>query len=74
MSELSNPKNDDDKNYILRRALLLRSLCKRKFGFNEDATAPVSPNIIRAMLHLPSRSQLSLHVDADAFIKLVLDN
>jgi len=92
-----NPKDSDDKNYILRRALLLRSLCER------NNIASVSPNIIRAMLRvpeykhgarsmeaildmsridgntwepvsLPSRSQLSLHVDADAFIKLVLGN
>jgi len=95
-----NLVNDDDKNYIIRRALLLRSLCERKLKFNEN-TAPVSEKIIHAMLHvpeykhgarsmeaildmsridgnswepvsLPSRSQLSLHVDADAFIKLVL--
>jgi len=92
-----NPKNDNDKNYILRRALLLRSLCER------NNIASVSPSIIRAMLHvpeykhgarsmeaildmsridgnawepvsLPSRSQLSLHVDAEAFIRLVLGN
>jgi len=92
-----NPKDDNDKNYILRRALLLRSLCER------NNIASVSPNIIHAMLHvqkyehgarsmeaildmsridgnawepvsLPSRSQLSLHVDADDFIKLVLGN
>ena len=96
-----NPKNDKDKNYILRRALLLRSLCERNFKF--ENIAPVSKNIIHAMLNvpeykhgarsmeaildmsringnswepvsLPSHSQLSLHVDADAFIKLVLSN
>jgi len=95
-----NPKNAGDKNYILRRALLLRSLCERKLKFNESI-APVSADIIRAMLlipkykhgarsmeaildmsridgntwepvSLPSHSQLALHVDADAFIKLVL--
>ena len=96
-----NPKNSNDKNYILRRALLLRSLCERNFKF--ENIAPVSKNIIHAMLNvpeykhgarsmeaildmsringnswepvsLPSHSQLSLHVDADAFIKLVLSN
>jgi len=95
-----NKTSDGDRNYILRRALLLRSLCERKLRFNENI-APVSASIIRAMLHvpeykhgarsmeaildmsrmegnswepvsLPSHSQLSLHVDADAFIKLVL--
>jgi hypothetical protein len=96
-----NPQNSEDKNFILRRALLLRSLCERRLKFNENE-APVSPNIIHAMLNvpqykngarsmeaildmsriegsswepvsLPSHSQLSLHVDADAFIKLVLE-
>jgi len=91
-----NPRNDNDKNYILRRALLLRSLCARKLK-SPDA---VSPSIIKAMLNvpkfhhgarsmeaildmsriengvwepaaLPFHSQLALHVDADAFIKLV---
>jgi len=95
-----NKKSGGDRNYILRRALLLRSLCERKLRFNENI-APVSASIIRAMLHvpeykhgarsmeaildmsrmegnswepvsLPSHSQLSLHIDADAFIKLVL--
>jgi hypothetical protein len=95
-----NPKDGDDKNYILRRALLLRSLCERKLDIRKGV-APVSRNIIRAMLlvpeyrhgarsmeaildmsrlegnawepvSLPFHGQLSLHVDADAFIKLVL--
>jgi len=95
-----NQINEGDKNYILRRALLLRGLCERKLKFNENI-APVSADIINAMLHvpeykhgarsmeaiidmsridgnswepasLPSHSQLSLHVDADAFIDLVL--
>jgi len=95
-----NPKDGSDKNYILRRALLLRSLCERKLSIKKGV-APVSKNIIWAMLlvpqykhgarsmeaildmsrpegnvwepvSLPHYSQLSLHVDADAFIKLVL--
>jgi hypothetical protein len=95
-----NPKDGDDKNYMLRRALLLRSLCERKLDVTKGK-APISPNIIWAMLlvpeykhgarsmeaildmsrlegnvwepvSLPFYSQLSLHVDADAFIKLVL--
>ncbi|MCL1872599.1 MAG: RyR domain-containing protein [Clostridiales bacterium] len=95
-----NPKDKDDKNYILRRALLLRSLCERKFKM-KNGIAPVSKNIIWAMLlvpeykhgarsmeailemsrlegnvwepvSLPFYSQLDLHVDAAAFIKLVL--
>ena len=97
-----NPKDYNDQNYILRRALLLRSLCQRKFKFSDDAAAPISPGIINAMLQipeykhgarsmeaildmsriegnswepvsLPSHSQLSLHVDANAFINLVLN-
>ena len=96
-----NPKDETDNNYILRRALLLRSLCERKLGIRIGGKAPVSPNIVWAMLlvpaykhgarsmeaildmsrlegnvwepvSLPFYSQLSLHVDADAFIKLVL--
>jgi hypothetical protein len=95
-----NPKDENDKNYILRRALLLRSLCERKLSLKKGAL-PVSKNIIWAMLlvpkykhgarsmeaildmsrlegnvwepaSLPFYSQLALHVDADAFIKLVL--
>jgi len=95
-----NQINSGDKNFILRRALLLRGLCERKLKFNENI-APVSADIINAMLHvpvykhgarsmeaiidmsridgnswepasLPSHAQLSLHVDADAFIDLVL--
>jgi len=95
-----NPRNENDKNYILRRALLLRSLCERKLNLKKGE-APISPDILWAMLlvpkykhgarsmeaildmsrvesnkwepvSLPFHSQLSLHVDADAFIKLVL--
>jgi len=94
-----NQKDENDKNYILRRALLLRSLCERKLNMKKGT--PISPNILWAMLlvpkykhgarsmeaildmsriegnvwepvSLPFYSQLSLHVDADAFIKLVL--
>lgn len=95
-----NPKDELDTNYILRRALLLRSLCERKLKLDKGAV-PVSKNIIWGMLlvpeykhgarsmeaildmsrlennvwepvSLPFHSQLSLHVDADAFVKLVL--
>jgi hypothetical protein len=95
-----NQKDPNDNNYILRRALLLRSLCERKLDM-KHGRAPISPNIIWAMLlvpnykhgarsmeaildmsrlegnvwepvSLPFYSQLSLHVDADAFIRLVL--
>ena len=96
-----NPKYNDDKNYILRRALLLRGLCERdKRLAMKDGKAPISPAIIRAMLKvpeykhgarsmeaildmsriedgifepaaLPFHSQLALHVDADAFLRLV---
>lgn len=95
-----NPVNDDDKNYILRRALLLRSLCGRKLKMKKGEVR-INKNVLQAMLlvpkykhgarsmeaildmsnlennvwepaSLPFCSQLSLHVDADAFIKLVL--
>jgi len=91
-----NAKDENDKNHILRRALLLRSLVQR------HGISAVSSKIIHALLHvpeykhgarsmeaildmsridgsvwepvsLPSHSQLSLHVDAEAFVKLVLE-
>jgi hypothetical protein len=96
-----NQANEKDKNYILRRALLLRSLCERKLKIEKGKDAPINKNVLWAMLlvpkykhgarsmeaildmsriegnvwepvSLPFYSQLSLHVDADAFIKLVL--
>jgi len=96
-----NQTSAEDKNYILRRALLLRSLCERKLKTKKGEDTPISKNVLWAMLlvpkykhgarsmeaildmsriegnawepvSLPFYSQLSLHVDADAFIKLVL--
>ena len=96
-----NQQNENDKNYILRRALLLRSLCERKMKLKKDEETQISKNILWAMLlvpaykhgarsmeaifdmssiigknweaaDLPFHSQLSLHVDAEAFIRLVL--
>jgi hypothetical protein len=96
-----NRQHDNDKNYMLRRALLLRSLCERKMKLQKDAETQINENILWAMLliptykygarsmesifdmsringkqweaaDLPFHSQLSLHVDAEAFIKLVL--
>ena len=100
-----NPKDEDwggsDDNYLLRRALLLRSLCSRKLDMTKQP-APINTGIIRAMLlvpkfkhgarsmeavfnmsrleggawepaALPSQAQLALHLDANAFIKLVLE-
>ena len=98
-----NPKNRDDQNHVLRRALLLRSLCQRERRLTMKGGAmPVSPGIIQAMLMvpefkhgarsmeaildmsrieggvwepaaLPFHTQLALHVDADAFLRLVAD-
>ena len=94
-----NQNSSGDRNYILRRALLLRSLLERKL--NAKGAMPISPDVLRAMLlvpkykhgarsmeaildmshiasaswdpaSLPFYTQLSLHVDADAFIRLVL--
>jgi len=42
-----NPRSSDDKNYILRRALLLRSFCER-FGISY-----IDDNVLRAMLLVP---------------------
>jgi hypothetical protein len=95
-----NRLSEDDDNYILRRALLLRSLMERKPALR-GSSAPVNDNVLRAMLlapkykhgarsveaildmsriegaswdpaSLPFYTQLSFHVDADAFIRLVL--
>ena len=95
-----NPIDVDDKNYILRRALLLRSMCERKFKLVGDQHF-IDESVLRAMLlvpeyrhgarsmesildmsriegrvwepaSLPFSAQLALHVDADAFIRLVL--
>jgi len=95
-----NPGNENDFNYMLRRALLLRSMCERKLDMTKEKT-PIHSGIIRAMLlvpmykhgarsmeaifnmsrltdgvlepaSLPSKAQLSLHVDAEAFIGLVM--
>jgi len=98
-----NAKSENDKNFILRRALLLRNLCERKLGMlGRDGVAPVSPAVIRALLlvpefkhgarsmeaildmsrikngvwepsALPSKTQLALHVDSQAFLMLLND-
>jgi hypothetical protein len=94
-----NPVYENDKNYLLRRAILLRSLCQRKLNVKDPAF--IDDNLLHAMLvigqyrhgarsmdaildmsriegnsfapvSLPFYSQLALHVDADAFIRLVL--
>jgi hypothetical protein len=96
-----NQQNENDQNYMLRRALLLRSLCERKMKLGKDKETQVNKNILWTMLYipvykygarsmesifdmsringtqweaadLPFHSQLSLHVDADVFIRLVL--
>jgi len=96
-----NPADNGDSSYILRRALLLRDLCKQKLPV-KAGRIPISTDVLRAMLlvpkykHgarsmeaildmsrtdgaglepalLPSHAQLSLHVDADAFLRLVLN-
>jgi hypothetical protein len=95
-----NPASDQDRNFLLRRALLLRSLLERKLGAC-SGRALIAPDVLHAMLHVPTYrhgarsmesildmsqvrggswepaalpfyTQLSLHVDADAFIGLVL--
>ncbi|MDR1130810.1 MAG: hypothetical protein LBL15_00130 [Oscillospiraceae bacterium] len=95
-----NPASDGDQSFLLRRALLLRSLLERKLNI-KSGRIPISGNVLHAMLHvpkykhgarsmeaildmsriqgvswepaaLPFYTQLSLHVDAGAFIRLVL--
>lgn len=48
-----NKKDEDDVNFILRRALLLRSIITRKLKIGADGKLPVSDNILHAMLHVP---------------------
>ena len=95
-----NPAGEADTNYVLRRALLLRSLAERKLKLGPSTPAPISPEVVWAMLlvpkyshgarsmetimdmsridgawtpaALPSESQLALHVDAGAFLRLIL--
>jgi hypothetical protein len=96
-----NRQNETDKNYMLRRALLLRSLCERKMKLGKDKETQINETILWAMLliptykygarsmesifdmsringkqwetaDLPFHAQLSLHVDAEVFIRLVL--
>ena len=47
-----NPTSHDDYNFILRRALLLRSLCERKLA-HKSGDLPVNDDVIRAMLLVP---------------------
>ncbi|MDR1880210.1 MAG: hypothetical protein LBQ78_04690, partial [Tannerellaceae bacterium] len=47
-----NRVNDTDNNYILRRALLLRSLSERKLKMKKGEP-PMDKNVLRAMLLVP---------------------
>ena len=47
-----NPVDDDDQSYILRRALLLRSLCERKLP-QKTGRLFIDENVIKAMLLVP---------------------
>jgi hypothetical protein len=104
-----NPKSKEDKNYLLRRALLLRgNLEDKKRGMvDKNGKALISESVLWAMLlvpeykhgarsmgaiidmsrvesnkagkrdvwvpdQLPCKAQLSLHVNAEAFLSLVL--
>jgi hypothetical protein len=51
-----NRRDDSDNAYILRRALLLRSLCERDKRLEKNALAGekfIDENILRAMLYVP---------------------
>lgn len=98
-----NRVDKNDKSFLLRRALLLRSLCERNLkSCMQGSILNIDAGILAAMLlvpkyihgarsmesiidmcrttghlkweqaSLPVRTQLALHVDADAFIRLVL--
>lgn len=100
-----NPSNDADYSYILRRALLLRSLSEKKLkSCFEEGVFNIDIGLLNAMLltkeykhgarsmesiidmsrvnglkrwipsSLPSDSQLSMHVDAEKFMNIVLNS
>ncbi len=50
-----NPVSEQDKNFVLRRAVLLRSLIERKIGgiIGAGGQANMDRDIVRAMLRLP---------------------
>jgi hypothetical protein len=51
-----NRRDDSDKAYVLRRALLLRSLCERDKRLEKNIKAGekfIDENILRAMLYVP---------------------
>ena len=99
-----NPVDDDDRNCILRRALLFRSILEQKAGhlIDDHGKAQIDQAIVGAFLRiprfyhgvrsmqaildmsmisdkkrfdqsdLPAMEQLKLHVNADMFMRLVL--
>jgi len=101
-----NPAGEYDHYFMIRRAILLRSLLQRNAGniFDQSGTARIDKGVLRALIKvpeykhgarsmeavinmsmlegkryyeqasLPSREQLKLHVDADMFSRLVLQD
>jgi len=48
-----DPRNGEDENYILRRALMLRSMCERDSRIDTELEEFIDDTIIRAMLLVP---------------------
>jgi len=48
-----NPRNNEDANYILRRALLLRGMCEQDKRMDKNDAGFIDDTIIRAMLLVP---------------------
>ena len=101
-----NPAGECDHYFMIRRAILLRSLLQRNAGniFDRSGTARIDKGVLRALIKvpeykhgarsmeavinmsllegkryyeqacLPSQEQLKLHVDADMFSRLVLQD
>ena len=69
-----NQKDKDDNNYLVRRALLLRSLIERKMKIGKDAIAPISDNIIWAMLLVPKYKHGARSVEAIFDMSQIEDN
>jgi hypothetical protein len=101
-----NPTSEGDRLYLIRRAMILRSIMMVKCPqiFDELGNAHIDPGVLRALIKvndykhgvrsmeavlemsllsercefepaaLPPRDQLNLHVDADHFLRLVLED
>jgi hypothetical protein len=61
----ANPESDDDRVFIVRRAIFLRSILWRKYGslFREDE-AQIDKNVLHALLRVPTYKHGSRSMEA----------